>query len=436
MNAVQPSTKLTRWTGAAVVAAFMAYYCMYSFRKPFAVLPFDGGWWGGIALKSAIVTAQLIGYVSAKFLGTRVCSGIHRENVFQALMACILVALGSLALLAVLPPKLGVLAMLLNGLSLGMVWGMVMRPLEGRGNSELLIAGLCTSFIVASGDVKSMGQRVLDSAPFQSFFGNDSWMPFATSLIYLVPFTVAAFVLGKVPKPSSQEEESRSPRHSMTRQDRLTFIRNLAAVLVPIAVTYFMLTSFRDYRDNFQANLFLETGVDISATKDAFSTSERIIAFVVVSITGLVILVRHHLAALQISYLVMAVSLLIPALAISLRKSGAIDGMTWMILSGTGTYIPYIIIHCVTFERLVAFTLTPGNAVFAMMLLDGLGYLGPILIIPLGDLIGGESRLATFDYLTYALTFIGVSCMIFCMAVTPRYGGKAIRQTTGHPTLS
>lgn len=222
----------------------------------------------------------------------------------------------------------------------------------------------------------------------------------------------------------------------MTRQDRLTFIRNLAAVLVPIAVTYFMLTSFRDYRDNFQANLFLETGVDISATKDAFSTSERIIAFVVVSITGLVILVRHHLAALQISYLVMAVSLLIPALAISLRKSGAIDGMTWMILSGTGTYIPYIIIHCVTFERLVAFTLTPGNAVFAMMLLDGLGYLGPILIIPLGDLIGGESRLATFDYLTYALTFIGVSCMIFCMAVTPRYGGKAIRQTTGHPTLS
>ncbi|MFT6864738.1 MAG: hypothetical protein ACJAVK_003306 [Akkermansiaceae bacterium] len=429
MNTSPPATHLTKWTGVAAMAAFTTYYCMYSFRKPFAVLSFEGEWWGGFTLKTAIVTSQLIGYVAAKFLGTRVCSGLHRDKVFYALMACIMVALGSLALLAILPPKLGVLAMLLNGLSLGMVWGMVMRPLEGRGSSEFLIAGLCASFIIASGDVKSMGQRVLDSETFQALFNGDSWMPFATSLIYLVPFTIAAFILGKVPKPNSLEEENRSARHSMTRQDRLAFVKHLALVLIPIALTYFMLTSFRDYRDNFQADLFLETGVDISATQSVFSTSERIIAFIVIGVTGLVILVKRHLAALQISHLVMALSLILPTLAIFLRKAGTIDGMTWMILSGTGAYIPYIIIHCVTFERLVAFTRTPGNAVFAMMLMDGLGYLGPIIIIPLGDLLGGESRLATFDSLTYTLTIVGISCMIFCMIVTPRYEGKTFPKT-------
>ena len=95
--------------------------------------------------------------------------------------------------------------------------------------------------------------------------------------------------------------------------------------------------------------------------------------------------------------------------------------MTWMVLNGIGAYIPYILVHCITFERLVALTRTPGNAVFAMMLFDGLGYIGPIIMIPLGDFIGGESRLATFDSLTYVLTTVGVISMIWCLIIAPRY---------------
>lgn len=416
-----PRIVFTPWTIVAVIAAFVTYYCMYAFRKPFAVLPFEGDWWGGLALKTAIVTSQLIGYVTAKFLGTHFCASLHRERVFYALMSCILVALGSLALLAVLPPKLGIIAMAINGLSLGMVWGMVMRPLEGRGSSEFLLAGLCCSFIIASGDVKTMGKRVLDSTFFQDTFSNDAWMPFATCLIYLIPFTIAAFLLSKVPKPSEAEEAHRSARHSMTWDDRMVFIKNLAAILIPLALTYFMLTAFRDYRDNFQADLFSEVGIDLKEHKSAFSTTERIIAFSVVGITSLVILIKRHLAALQTSHIVMALSLTLPTLAIFLRKSGDIDGMTWMVLNGIGAYIPYILVHCITFERLVALTRTPGNAVFAMMLFDGLGYIGPIIMIPLGDFIGGESRLVTFDSLTYVLTTVGVISMIWCLIIAPRY---------------
>ncbi|MBK1835446.1 DUF5690 family protein [Roseibacillus ishigakijimensis] len=437
MAAIPTKLSFSRWTFIAVISAFVTYYCMYAFRKPFAVLAFEGDWWGGFALKTAIVTAQLLGYVTAKFLGTKVCSSLERNHVFPALLTCILVALGTLALLAILPPRLGVLAMVINGLSLGMVWGMVMRPLEGRGNSEFLLAGLCCSFIIASGDVKSMGSRVLASDFFNQTFGSDLWMPFATGLIYLLPFLLAAYFLGKVPAPNPQEVESRSERKAMSPADRLLFLKKLALVLIPLALTYFLLTAFRDYRDNFQADLFLEVGVDPEKHQDAFANSERIIAFSVVAIVSLVILIKRHLTALQTTHLVMALSLLLPAGSILLREAGLIDGFTWMILSGLGAYLPYILVHCVIFERLVAFTKVPGNAVFAMMLFDGLGYLGPIIIIPLGDIIGGESRLATFDILTYTLAAVGVTGMVACLLLTPRYRQKQAAEAKGAlPELS
>ena len=44
--------------------------------------------------------------------------------------------------------------MFFNGLPLGMIGGLVVRYLEGRRASELLLAALSCSFIVASGAVK------------------------------------------------------------------------------------------------------------------------------------------------------------------------------------------------------------------------------------------------------------------------------------------
>jgi hypothetical protein len=415
----------TPWTIIAVLAAFVTYYCMYAFRKPFAVLEFEGQWFGGeVALKSAVVVSQLIGYVCAKFVGTRVCSGLGRENVTLALVSCILCALGSLALLGLLPPDFAFLAMMINGFSLGMVFGMVMRPLEGRGQSEFLLAGLCCSFIIASGDVKSTGQWVLSSDWFSSSFGGvDQWMPFATALLYLGPFLIAAFILGRVPAPSVADIEHRSERGAMAKEDRMRFIRDLFWILFPLAMTYLMLTAFRDYRDNFQAELFGEVGVDLEKNKGAFSSSERMVAFGVVIFTSLVILVKGHLSALRFSFIMMIGGAGLSIGVIYLRKAGMIDGMTWMILSGLGAYLSYILVHCVTFERLVALTRSPGNSVFAMMLFDAIGYLGPIAVIPLSDFLLGEdgSRLLAFDVITWVLGVVCFTSCIWVYLILPSY---------------
>lgn len=421
---------LNGWTLAAVISAFVTYYCMYAFRKPFAVLKFEGAWFGGeVALKSAVVVSQLVGYVAAKFLGTRVCSGLRREDTFKALVSCIGVALVSLALLGVLPSNWAFLAMILNGLSLGMVWGMVMRPLEGRGQSELLLAGLCCSFIIASGDVKSTGQWVLGSSWFASTLPGEQWMPFVTALLYLGPFLVAAFVLGKVPSPTAEDVIRRSERPAMGREDRLKFVRDFIWILVPMAATYLMLTAFRDYRDNFQAELFEAVGVDLKKNKQAFSNSERIVAFATVALVSLAIMLRRHLLALRVTMVLMITGAGLSVGAIFLRKAGVIDGMMWMILSGVGTYLSYILVHCLLFERLVALTRSPGNSVFAMMLFDAIGYLGPIMIIPLSDLFLGEggSRLGAFDVITWVLGGVSLVSCLWVFLTLPRY--KPAEQT-------
>ena len=53
-----------------------------------------------------------------------------------------------------------------NGLSLGMVFGLVLGFLEGRRVTEALTAGLCCSFILADGVMKSLGTWLLVGGVF------------------------------------------------------------------------------------------------------------------------------------------------------------------------------------------------------------------------------------------------------------------------------
>ncbi len=58
----------------ATFAAFGTYFCMYAFRKPFAAAQFDGQHFlgGDIALKTAFVVSQILGYTASKYIGIKV----------------------------------------------------------------------------------------------------------------------------------------------------------------------------------------------------------------------------------------------------------------------------------------------------------------------------------------------------------------------------
>jgi hypothetical protein len=163
--------RITRWlsgtsapvfAGYAIVVSFTTYFCMYGFRKPFAVGTFEGKTSlplvGEVDTKIVLIVAQVIGYSMSKFLGIKVVSEMPRTQRALA----IVVAVGSaevalVVLFGIVPAPYNAVCLFLNGLGLGLVWGLVFGFLEGRRVSDALGAGLCASFIVASGFVKTMG---------------------------------------------------------------------------------------------------------------------------------------------------------------------------------------------------------------------------------------------------------------------------------------
>ncbi|HAH46454.1 MAG TPA: hypothetical protein DCM07_16685, partial [Planctomycetaceae bacterium] len=141
---------LTAWS---VVAAFTTYFCMYAFRKPFTVAQYEDLVFWGVGYKVILLFAQVSGYALSKLIGIKVISEMTPHR--RAAMILTLIAIAHLALLpyAIAPYWLKPLFLFCNGLPLGMVFGCVFAFLEGRRVTEAMAAGLCASFIMASGTV-------------------------------------------------------------------------------------------------------------------------------------------------------------------------------------------------------------------------------------------------------------------------------------------
>src|SRR5258708_1918863 len=116
-----------------------------------------------------------------------------------AIMACIGVAETGLVLFGVLPAPISAIGMLINGLPLGMIWGLVFGFLEGRRGSDFLGAGLCASFIVGSGFAKTVGKLVL------GWGVSEAWMPAVTGLLFFPSLAVTVWMLSLLPPPSADD---------------------------------------------------------------------------------------------------------------------------------------------------------------------------------------------------------------------------------------
>src|SRR5499427_6750049 len=175
----------------AIAAAFATYFCMYAFRKPFAAARFEGEQFlgGAVALKTALMVSQILGYTVSKYIGIKVCPEVRPGRRAGMLVLLILAAEAALVLFAILPRDLKVIAIFCNGLPLGMVWGLVVWYLEGRMTSELLLAGLACSYIVSSGAVKDVGRQLMAQGI------SEATMPMVAGFLFLPPFLLSVWLL-------------------------------------------------------------------------------------------------------------------------------------------------------------------------------------------------------------------------------------------------
>jgi len=210
-----------------LIAAFGTYFCMYGFRKPYTAATYEFSRFWGIDYKFLLVIAQTIGYVAAKWIGVKVVAEIKATQRITVLLLLILAAELMLLLFAFVPAPWDIGCLLFNGLFLGIVFGLVLGFLEGRQKTELLVAGLCASFIVSDGVSKSVGKWLLD------YGVTEQWMPFFAGLIFLLPTLVFTAMLRFIPAPSVIDVNHRSLRAPMTGGDRITFFRKYAPGLSP-----------------------------------------------------------------------------------------------------------------------------------------------------------------------------------------------------------
>src|ERR1044071_2309026 len=283
----------------AILTAFTTYFCMYAFRKPFAAAKFEGEFFLGttVALKTALVISQIIGYALSKYIGIKVCSEVSATRRAITLIALIVWAELALIAYGLVPNNLKVIAIFFNGLPLGMVWGLVVWYLEGRRTSELLLAGLSCSYIVSSGIVKDLGRAMMDGGValwwnqvpwigqrMGAALGkvSESWMPACVGFHFLPLFLVAVWMLNQLPRPTESDVAARSERQTMTGPDRLAFLRQFMLGLVLLCVAYFFLPAYRDFRDNYQVEIFDGLGYPYAKNKAIISKAETIVAIGVI----------------------------------------------------------------------------------------------------------------------------------------------------------
>ena len=117
---------------------------------------FIKGWnFGDIGYKSILILAQVAGYTLSKFAGIKVISELKASDRVKLIILLILVAEIALLFFGLVPYPYNFIFLFINGLPLGMVYGVVFSFLEGRRFTEMIAMGLNISIIAASGNVEN-----------------------------------------------------------------------------------------------------------------------------------------------------------------------------------------------------------------------------------------------------------------------------------------
>lgn len=375
-------------------AAFATYFCMYGFRKPFAVGTFAGTatlpFLPPMDLKVLYVIAQVLGYAASKVLGVKIVSEMKPGGRAIAILSFIGLAELALVLFAILPTPYNALAMVLNGLPLGMIWGLVFGFLEGRRTSDLLGAVLCASFIVASGFVKTAGKLVL------SWGVPELWMPAATGALFLPAMLLPLWMLAQLPPPSAADEASRTKRVPMDGAARLAFFKAWAPGLVAVIAGYVLLTAYRDFRDNFAAEIWAALGYGDQPA--ILTTAELPVAFGSLLGVALLMGIKDNRVALAAVHGLMVAGAALVGGSTLLYQAGLLPPAAWMIAVGLGLYLAYVPVNCVLFDRLIAAVGSAATAGFLIYLADSTGYLGSVALLLYKNF--GEAKLSWLQFFT------------------------------------
>jgi hypothetical protein len=421
------------FTAVAGLAGFCAYFSMYAFRKPFTAATFEAvpGWHFTLDYKIALVLAQVAGYALSKLIGIKVISELSPARRGVAILVLISAAWLALVGFAVIPAPWNVAMLFLNGLPLGMIWGLVFGYMEGRRVSEALGAILCASFILSSGVVKSVGAWLMTSAHVSAF-----WMPAAAGAAFFPLLLVSVWLLGQLPPPNAADEAQRVKRAPMSAAERAAFLAVYWPGIALLTASYILLTAFRDFRDNFAAEVW--TALGYGHESGVFTQSELPVAAISLVALAAVMAVRDNLKALMVIHAIVVAGFVLLGACTWAFEAHLISPLAFMIAAGAGLYMAYTPFNAMLFDRLVAFSGRIATAGFLIYVADASGYLGSAALLVWRNFGAVKLDWLRFFILSaYATSVVGAvlaaaAAMYFLRQGQAR-GGRAALAKAGEP---
>lgn len=393
------------------LSAMMTYFCMYAYRKPFSVATYEGveSVFSALDYKTLLVVSQVAGYALSKFIGIKIISEMTAVKRGVSLLLMIGLAQFALVAFALLPAPWNVLAIFCNGLPLGMIWGLVFGYLEGRKVTEALGVILGVSLIFSSGVVKSIGRYLLIEWQVPEF-----WMPATIGLLFSPLLLLSVLGLSCVPAPSLADMALRQQRIPLNRQQRWAFFKDYAPGLTLLVACYILLTSLREFIDNFSVEIFTAMGYADSSI--IYTSTILPVTLAVLFSMLLMMFIKNNLYALQINLLMVSCGFAMLIFSTLVFEWQWISGISWMVLVQMGIYFGFMPFNCTLFDRLVAATPNLANAGFLMYIADSGGYVGSISIMLYRALF--ESELQWLDFvlhISFVAGIIGFSAMLLAM---------------------
>lgn len=403
------SARITSWlettsglnfTVYTAISAFCLYTCIFALRKTFGVGIYEGMAIWGVSYKVWMVVSQVIGYMISKFIGIKVVSEHTAEGRAKGILIMVSAASISWLFFAITPQPYNLIFLFFNGLPLGMVWGMVFAYLEGRRFTEVLGASLSVSFIFSAGFAKTVGGYTMIHWGTSEF-----WMPFVSACLFFPPLVLFLWMLNRVPPPNEEDERLRTKRSPMMGPERVKFSMTFLPGLILLVLTYTLLTVFREFRDNFSAEIWQSLGY--GDKPEIFTITEVPVALTVLIIIGSLMVIKKNYKALIVNHIMVLIGFIMVGISTWAFEKEWISAPAWMILIGMGLYFGYIQFNSIFFDRLIATFKYVSTVGFLIYIADSVGYVGSVSILMYKEF--GQPDLSWLSFFKSTGYFISVA---------------------------
>jgi Family of unknown function (DUF5690) len=176
---------------------------------------------------------------------------------------------------------------------------------------------------------------------------------------------------------------------------------------VLFTISYVLLTTFREFRDNFTPEIWKSLGYANNSA--IFTQTEIPIAIIVLLMMAAMRWVQNNYRAFRIIEGLILLGGILIGVSTFLFQQKMLSPVAWLTLLGLGVYMAYSMCNSLYFERMIATFKRAGTVGFLITFADYYAYLGSISVLFYKNFFQVKiSYLDFFIYLSYCISGIYV----------------------------